>query len=186
MLLLSLFTLMSCDIDKIKSGEMPEVDLDVDAGKLPKYDVDRAKVKMSTRTKTVKVPKIVVVMEEEEVEVPYIEFDIPDNGKEMEEKTIKVEAEISDYMHDIKIKKVYATENRLIVVSELTKSKDSLNDKKVRISDQIIFNAPDDLVVKYYIIGDRPSGDFNIDAKYISLEEDLEKYTKSAEVIHRN
>ena len=68
---LALALLTSCDINKKESGELPEVDVDVEteAGELPEYDVDWADVDISTRTETVEVPKVVVVMEEEEVEV---------------------------------------------------------------------------------------------------------------------
>lgn len=57
-------------LKKNESGSLPEVDVDVDAeaGSLPEYDVDWAEVNVGTKTETIKVPKVVVVMEEEEVE----------------------------------------------------------------------------------------------------------------------
>lgn len=51
-----LFTLAGCDIDKTEDGRMPEVNVDVKEGKLPKYDVDTADVEVRTETKTIEVP----------------------------------------------------------------------------------------------------------------------------------
>lgn len=171
----------SCEIKKTESGEAPDVA--VNSGKLPKYDLDWAKVNVSKRTKTIKVPKVVVVMEEKEVEVPVLDFDMPgDNDEEMEEQTIKVEAEVSESMYDLDIKRVFAKGNRLIVVSELEPLYKSLDGKTVRISDQIIINAPDDLVVKYYIVGKKPAGDFNSSYTFVSTESSID--TNGAQVLY--
>ncbi|TRX60882.1 hypothetical protein FNH22_05510 [Fulvivirga sp. M361] len=179
--------MLSCSIEKKDSGELPEIDLaiETEAGELPEYDVDWADVNVGTRTKTIKVPKVVIVMEEEEVEVPFLDIDMPGTKADVEERTIKVEAEVSQYMHKIDIQKVYATGNRLIVISEITKGKDTLKDNRVRISDQIVLNAPDDLTVKHYIIGDKPEGGFNNDYKYFKNESDLSGKVENAKLIYQ-
>lgn len=60
--------LVSCDVDKTEEGAMPDVDVDVDAeaGKLPKYDVEGPEV--TTGTKKV------------EMEVPTIDVSIPEDN----------------------------------------------------------------------------------------------------------
>ena len=94
-----LAALTSCDIDKTKKGELPSVDVDVDAesGELPAFDVDWADVNVGTKTKMVEVPKVVVVMEEEEVEVPYVDVDMPEDyaDREKMERSLVVD-DISD------------------------------------------------------------------------------------------
>ena len=98
-----------------------DIDVTADAGELPEYEVNWADVNVGTTTKTVTVPKVVVVMEEEEVEVPVIDIDMPDgDANDKEERTIMVEAEVTDKEHSLDIKKIYASENNLYVVSELT------------------------------------------------------------------
>ena len=46
----------ACTVEQTEEGELPDVE--VEGGKLPEYDVDPAKVKVGTDTKTIKVPTI--------------------------------------------------------------------------------------------------------------------------------
>lgn len=158
---------MSCNVEQKKEAELPEIDVDVDAeaGQLPTFDVDWADVNVGTRTETVKIPKVVVVMEEEEIEIPYIDVDMPNDG-DKEELNIMVEAEVEGKEHEINIKEVIATNNTLYVISELEEKDQDLGDQKLRVSDQLILNAPD-LNVKHIIVGERPNRVFNRQYKYV-------------------
>lgn len=160
--------LTGCDVEQTEEGEMPEVDVEAEAGNLPEYDVDWADVEVGTRTEMIEVPKVVVVMEKEEVEVPYLNLEMPEAGDtEMEERTLQVEAEVANTMKEINIVEVYAVGNELFVIASLEDTGQELQDETVRISDQLIINAPEDLNVRYYIIGERPEGDFNKQYRYI-------------------
>lgn len=167
----------SCDVKQTKEAKLPDVDLDIDvdadaeAGQLPSFDVDWADVNIGTTTKTVKIPKVIVVMEEVEVEVPYLDVDMPNAG-DKEEYTVMVEAEVSGKEHAIDIKEIWALNNNLYVISELEEKTQTLGDKKMRISDQVTLNAPD-LNVKHYIVGEKPDRFFNGQYKYISSTEAL-------------
>ncbi len=187
MTLIAATILVSCDVDQTKKTKLPEVDVDVDtdAGQLPAFDVDWADVNVGTKTKMIKVPKVVVVMEEEEVEVPYIDVEMPeDNENEKIEQTLMVEAEVSDVEHELDIKEIRAMNNNLIVVSTLEEKTQTLDGKKIRISDQITLNAPD-MNVKYYIVGKRPDRVFNTRFKYFSDMNDLnENIGKDYKVIY--
>ena len=178
--------LFSCDIKKTQKAELPEVDVNVETepGQLPKYDVDWADVNIGTKTKTVKVPKIVVVMEEEEIEVPYIDVDMP-NDKEREEQTLMVEAEVTGNEHTIDIKEIIATEDNLYVIAELKATDQTLGDKKMRVSDQVVLNAPD-LNVKYIIVGDKPDRVFNSRYKYVKNANDFKSTLNNTKVIYTN
>jgi len=184
---LSVLVATSCKIDQEKKTKLPDVDLDVDAnveeGQLPSFDVDWADVNVGMTEKMVTVPKIVVVMEEVEVEVPYIDVDMPKEFGDKEERTIMVEAEVDGVEHDIEIEKIYASGNNLIVVSELEKESTSLGDKKMRVSDQVTINAPD-LNVKHYIVGEKPNRLFNNAFKYFANEKELENKLKNYRVIY--
>ena len=70
------------DVDQTESGEMPDVDIAVDAdgGELPEYDVDTGEVDVGTETETVLVPEVVMV--EEEVEVPTVDVEEPEEDPE--------------------------------------------------------------------------------------------------------
>lgn len=175
--------LSSCDVDQTKKGKMPEVDVDMKSGKLPAYEVNWADVNVGTKTKTITVPKLVVVMEEVEVDVPYVDVDVPSDAGEKIEKSIVVEAEVKDYMHDIKIKEVYATDNYLYVLSNLTNTNKKLaGEKTIRVSDRLIINAPD-LDVKHYIIGTRPPSDHNNQYTYIKSKSALAKKMTNGKLI---
>ena len=76
---LSLATVMliGCDVDKTQDGELPSVDVDVEAGQLPEYDVETADIDFGTREATVSVPDVDVSMEETQVSVPTMDIDMP-------------------------------------------------------------------------------------------------------------
>ncbi len=175
-------TLYNCKVDKKGDIEMPEVamDVDVEEGNLPSFDVDWADVNVGTKTKMVKVPKVRVVVEEEEVEVPYIDVDMPDS----DEMSIAVEAEVSDVEHEIKISEIRASNKRLYVISKLTKKDTNLNGEVLRVQDQIELNAPD-LDVKHIIVGEKPNRSFNSRYSYISDMNMLPENAKDAKVIYK-
>lgn len=173
--LIGSFAFVSCDIDQTQGTKLPDldVDVDVDAGQLPSFDVDWADVNVGTRTETISVPKIKIVMEEEEVEVPYVDVDMP-NADGKEELTIAVEADVRGTMKDLRIQEVYATAKRLYVVSTLVDNGEDMGDEIARVSDRLILNAPEDLDVKHIIIGERPTGTFNNQFKYVKSRSDIE------------
>ncbi|WP_282780880.1 hypothetical protein [Phaeodactylibacter xiamenensis] len=178
---LALISLISCDVDQTQEGEMPDVDVNVEEGEMPEYDVDWADVDVNTTTRTIEVPKVVVVMEEEQVEVPVVDVDMP--NEEKEERTIMVEAQVAETSHEIEIEGIYASKNRLIVVSELESTGQDLQKQTMRVSDQIVLNAPD-LDVKHYIIGEKPRGDFNNQYTYISSKSEIaDKLSKATEIL---
>lgn len=177
-----LFT--SCDIKQKKETKLPDLDVEVDVeeGQLPTFDVDWADVNIGTETETISVPKVVIVMEEEEVEVPYIDVDMPNAG-EKEERTLSVQAEVEGHAHNLEIVQIWATGKKLHVISELKMTDQKIGDKKMRISDQVTLNAPD-LDVVYYIIGKRPNTSFNKQYKYLNDISDLKNKLTNPKVIY--
>ncbi len=173
----------SCDVDKTQQGEMPEVDVDVEEGEMPEYDVDWMNVDVATTTKTVEVPKVTVVMEEEEVEVPVVNVNMPDDSANVE-RTIRVETEVSDEMRKVDIKELYATENRIYVIAELERTGEQLQDQTVRVSDQVVINAPEDLIVTHYIIGEKPDRVFNDDYNYIASRNEISDKLQGGKTIY--
>ncbi|MAN58622.1 MAG: hypothetical protein CMC08_02170 [Flavobacteriaceae bacterium] len=176
-------TLWSCDLDKTREAELPEVDVDIDAeeGQLPAFDVDWANIDVGTTTEVVEVPKVVVVMEEEEIEVPTIDVDMPDEDEE--ERSLIVETEVSGNEHDLEIQEIRASERRLYVIATLEELETSLDGKTMRIQDQVNINAPD-LDVRYIIVGVKPDRVFNDRDMYVSSMEDLPQNVQDATVIY--
>ncbi|MGB5983234.1 MAG: hypothetical protein WBG46_13920 [Nonlabens sp.] len=177
----------SCDMKKTESGELPEVDIDVDAeeGNLPEYEINWADIDLKTETRMVEVPKVVVVMEEEEVEVPVLDVDMPDEYGDKRERTLMVEAEVSDKEHNLEIKQIRATGKKLYVISELTMLDTDLGDKNVRVQDQVELNAPE-LDVEYIIVGERPDRMFNKNNRYVSSMSEVNNMLGDADVIYED
>lgn len=182
---LTLAMVTGCDFNKTEKGALPEVDVDVDAeaGNLPEYNVNWADVDVGTATKTVEVPNVVIVMEEEEVEVPAINIDMPDGGEKVE-RTLLVEAEVEDEEHTMEIKQIWATGNNLNVISELKSTGQSIGNQKMRVSDQVSLNAPEDLNVRYYIVGERLNRVFNSQHTYVDSMAALEDKIGEHDVIY--
>jgi hypothetical protein len=173
--------IISCNVNKEEKGELPEVDVDVESGELPEYDVNWADVDVETTTKMVEVPKVMVVMEEEEVEVPVIEFEMP--GEENQQRSIVVEAEVSDNEHDLSIQEIRATQRRLYVISKLEQLDKDLGDQTMRIQDQLELNAPD-LDVVHIIVGNKADNVLNNQYRYVDTMEDLDPEIKNAQKIY--
>jgi hypothetical protein len=60
------------DIDQTREARLPNVDVTVEGGQAPAFDVKTGSVDVGTTTETVKVPDVEVKMEEKKVEVPTI------------------------------------------------------------------------------------------------------------------
>ena len=181
--LLIVALIISCNVKKDEKGELPNLDVDVsaDAGELPEYEVNWADVNIGTTTKTVEIPKVIVVMEEEEVEVPVIDVDMP--GEDKMERTIVVEAEVTGNEHNLEIQEVRASDRRLYVISELDKLETNLGDKKMRVQDQLEINAPD-LDVVHIIVGEHADNVLNNQYRYVNSMNDLDTKVRDAQVIY--
>lgn len=68
---------VGCRVEQEQAGELPDVDVQVEPGQLPQYDVDGPEVNVRTEEQEVTVPQIEVTEEERNVEVPYIDIDPP-------------------------------------------------------------------------------------------------------------
>jgi hypothetical protein len=186
--LLSIFAiaalLTSCDIKKTEAGDMPEVDVDVQAesGELPEYDVDWMDVDVATTTRMVEVPKLVVIMEEEEVEVPVLDIDMPGDKSE---RTLTVQTEISGKDQELEIQQVRATKNKLYVIATLENEGMDLKGQTVRKQDQVVINAPN-LDVEYIIVGVKPERVFNNNNRYFSTMDSLDSDIADAKVIYED
>lgn len=182
-LLIAGFT-AGCEIEKTRDGEMPDVDVQVDAdtGQLPAYDIEGPDIDVGTRTTTIEVPKVVVVMEEEEVEVPYIDIDGP-NDEDGEEQTIAVAIE-STTLYDVDIEEIYMVNNQLWVVSELEVERDEPLEKATRVTDQVMVDAPV-MEVHHYIIGERPADFTATNYHFISSRDEIASDLASAKAVYR-
>lgn len=57
-MVLTFLGLAACDVDQTQEGEAPEVEINADAGQLPRYDVDGPQVNVGTENVVVQVPDV--------------------------------------------------------------------------------------------------------------------------------
>lgn len=174
-----LVPLASCQIEKEQAARLPEVN--IEPGRLPEYDIKGPDVKVGVTKRTVTVPKVIVVQEEQTVEVPYIDVDLP--GIERKERTITAEVEAPSAGYNLEIQDVYAANNELWVVSRLEEENPNAPKATVRVSDRVVLNAPD-IPVRQYIIGKRPNGSFNEQYTFINSREQIASQLASGKQLY--
>lgn len=180
-LLLIMLPLTACRVEQEETGSLPDVEVDVEPGNLPEYDIQGPDVNVGVAERTITVPRVVVVQEEQTVEVPYVDVEVP--GAERVERTITTEVEVPSGGYDLSIQGVYAVNNELWVVSRLEEVDPNAPQADVRISDRIVLNAPD-TPVRQYIIGDRPEGSFNEQYTFIDSRDQIVSQLESGRELY--
>ena len=174
--------LTSCQVEREQAARLPDVDVDVEPGTLPRYDIKGPDVNVGVTERTVTVPKVVVVQEQETVKVPYIDVDVP--GAARTERTITTEVEVPSGGYNLDIQGIYAVNNELWVVSRLQEVNPNAPKAAVRVSDRIVLNAPD-IPVRQYIIGERPSSSFNEQYTFINSRQQIASQLESGRQLYK-
>ena len=76
---IGVFAFYMVDIDQTQEGSMPDVNVSVEGGQLPKFDAEVGKVAVGEKDVTVDVPKVEVTTEKETVSVPTLSVTPPNN-----------------------------------------------------------------------------------------------------------
>ncbi|MBO6674860.1 MAG: hypothetical protein JJ908_02025 [Rhizobiales bacterium] len=67
------------DVEQTQEARMPTVDVEVEGGQAPEFDVETGSVDIGTNTQTVEVPDIEVTTSETEVTLPTLEVEPAQN-----------------------------------------------------------------------------------------------------------
>jgi len=163
-----------------EEGELPSVDVDVEGGQLPEYDVDTADVNIGTTTETMKVPKVKLVVEEEEFEVPFIDVSMPGDKEGTSKKkrtSILASVKTPNPGYQLSIRRVYLLDNVLAVISEVTRGDVQKADGQGVASDGLVLNAPDTEINHYVITSlddiEGRRGDYTFVESIQRIEEDF-------------
>lgn len=84
-LALATISLAACDVQQTEEGELPDVDVAVDAGNLPEYEVDAPELTVGTTETEVEVPEVDVTTDTKTVDVPVIGIEPGDVDEEIDE-----------------------------------------------------------------------------------------------------
>lgn len=167
--------LAGCATEQTQEGRAPDVDVDVDPGRLPQYKTNWADVDVGTREHTVTVPVVRVEQETRQVSVPYIDINPPGSGNR-EERTITMEVDVPNAGYQLQITEVRAASDNLWVIANLTRAADQASAQVMtRVSDQVIVNAPEDLDVRKVIVGERPDGVYNQQYRFVDSRAALDQ-----------
>jgi len=160
-LLCATLALSACEVSQTEEGDLPDVDVSVEPGNMPEYEVNWADVDIGTEERIVEIPKLVVVMEEESVTVPVI--DVSMDGTDQVERTLTAAVDVPHSGYALNIESVVAEhgKERLLVVARLEEADPGAATGTNRISDRVVLRAPD-VDVRYLVIGERPEGIDNL------------------------
>lgn len=67
------------DVEQTQEARMPTVDVEVEGGQAPEFDVDTGSVDVGTTTQTVEVPDVEVTTNEREITLPTLEVEPAQN-----------------------------------------------------------------------------------------------------------
>lgn len=73
-----------CRVEKEQAGEEPDVDVNVDPGKLPEYEVEGPDVEVGTEEKEITVPDVEVTQEEKTITAPDVDIQPPTDNNSSE------------------------------------------------------------------------------------------------------
>jgi hypothetical protein len=170
-----------CRIEQERTGKLPDVDVEVEPGRLPKYDVKGPDVNVKTVERTVTVPRVEVVQEERTVKVPYIDVNLP--GVARKEQTLTTEVTVPSAGYNLEIQDVYIVGDQLWVISRLEQENPNAPRTTTTVSDRIVLNAPE-MPVRYYIIGERPSGNVKEQYRFIKSRQMIQEQLASGQQLY--
>lgn len=169
---LAVFGVVGCTAEQTEPAKAPDIDVSVEPGEWPDYNVKWADVDVGTREKTVTVPVVRIEQETKQVSVPFIDIN-PPGARDREERTIQVEVDAPHAGYQLQIVEVRAAGDDLWVIAELRDSGATSAQAITRVSDQVVLMAPEDLDVRKVIVGERPAGHYNQQHRFVSSKDVL-------------
>lgn len=112
-----------CNVQEEQEARLPDadVDIDVEGGRWPEYDVNWADVDVGTEERTITVPVVRIEKETRQVTVPYVSV-TPPAGAAAEERTVSVELDAPHAGYTLQIVEVRASNDDLWVIARLDES----------------------------------------------------------------
>lgn len=79
--------MLGCEVDQTREGRLPDVDVDVEGGQMPEFDVETADVEVERKKVDLTVPDVDVDVgtKEAEITVPDVDIIMPDEKVEPDE-----------------------------------------------------------------------------------------------------
>lgn len=170
-----------CRVEQETTGRLPDVDVEVEPGRLPRYDVEGPEVKVGTVERTVTVPRVEVVQEQRRVQVPYVDVNLP--GANRREQTLTATVRVPSGGYNLDIQNVYMVNNELWVVAELEEENPNAPRVNTTVADRIVVKAPE-MPVRYYIIGEGLDGTLG-NYRFINNRQAIQNQLNSGRQLYR-
>lgn len=152
---IAMTAMLGCAVDQTQGAKAPEVDVEVDPGRWPEYDVKWADVDVGTSERTITVPVVRVDKETRRITVPYIDVN-PPGARDRDERVLSIDVDVPHSGYEVQIVEVRTSSDDLWVVGQLRETKTPSRKTKSRVSDRVMINAPKNLDVRVVVVGERP------------------------------
>jgi hypothetical protein len=149
--------LIGCAVDQTQGARAPEVDVQVDPGRWPEYDVRWADIEIGTSERTITVPVLRIDKETRSITVPYIDIN-PPGARERGERVVSIDVDVPHSGYEVQIIEVRASGDDLWVIGQLRQTATPSRKVQTRISDHVMVNAPRDLDIRTVVVGEQPNG----------------------------
>ena len=177
--------LTGCSVNQEQPAQAPDVDIDVDPGRWPEYDVNWADVDVGTEQRTITIPVVRVEREQRQVQVPYIRI-APPGGSQTEERTVSLNVDVPHAGYELQIVEVRASGDDLWVIGQLRQTGGASAQVLTRLQDHVVVQAPANLDVRKIVIGERQTGAANGEYTFLpSMEAVADRIPEGARTLYR-
>jgi hypothetical protein len=152
-----------CAVDQTQGARAPDVDVEVevDPGRWPEYDVRWADIDVGTAERTITVPVLRIDKETRRITVPYLDID-PPGARDREERVVSIDVDVPHSGYEVQIIGVRASGDDLWVIGQLRETGTRSRSVPTRVSDSVMINAPRDLDVRAIVVGKQPEGNAHL------------------------
>ena len=164
--------MIGCAVDQTQEARPPAVDVEVDPGRWPEYDVRWADIEVGTSERTITVPVVRVDKETRRITVPYIDVN-PPGARERQERVLSIDVDVPHSGYELQIVEVRASADDLWVIGQLRETSTPARQMKTRVSDRVMINAPRDLDVRIVVVGEQPDGNDHL--RFVDSMDALQK-----------
>lgn len=175
--------MIGCAVDQTQEAQAPAVDVEVDPGRWPEYDVRWADIEVGTSERTITVPVVRVDKQTRRITVPYIDVN-PPGAREREERVLSIDVDVPHSGYELQIVEVRASADDLWVIGQLRETSTPARQMKTRVSDRVMIKAPPNLDVRIVVVGEQPDGNDHL--RFVESMDALQKMIpETARLLYR-
>lgn len=162
-----------------------DVAVDAEGGRSPQYSEDWADVDVRTSERTITVPIVKVETETRQVTVPHLDIN-PPGARGRAQHVLSIEVTVPHPGYELQVVEIRASGDDLWVIGRLRETAPPSAHVVTRLSDRVAVNAPQDLDIRKFVVGERPDRIDNTHLRFIESMDRLEQIIPDgARVLYR-